>query len=45
MKTYLEIFISVLNVGGQLLALADLLKGKLMSLPIGYEAESTQKLP
>jgi hypothetical protein len=44
MKMYFEIVISVLNVGVQLLALADLLKGKLLSLPIGYEAEDTPKL-
>jgi len=44
MKMYFENFISVLNVGGQLLALADLLKGKLLPLPIGYEAVDTPNL-
>jgi hypothetical protein len=44
MKMHFEIFISVLNGGGQFLALADLLKGKLLSLPIEYEAEDTPKL-
>jgi len=41
---YFEIFISVLNVGSQLLALADLLKSKLLSLLIGYETEDTPEL-
>ena len=41
---YFEIFMSVLPVCGQLLALADLLKGKLLSLAIGYEAEDTPNL-
>jgi len=44
MKMHFEFFISVLHVGGQLLTLVDLLKGKLLSLPIGYEAEDTPKL-
>ena len=44
MKMYVEIFMSELNVGGQLLAQADLLQGKLLSLPIGYEAVDTPKL-